>query len=146
MNSFTPKENALIDKEMVYHHAVNYEVTESFDLAAESLPASIDPSVPLSKSDMAKLRKRYVTIQHPIAKSCGHKLDLSRQPRHRNCDNCWANWLNSNGPTVQTAEELIAAGNEKLIIALQGPKFLHNVKKFLSTVALMQAQMENVNE
>jgi hypothetical protein len=41
---------------------------------------------------------------------------------------------------VQTAEELIAGGNSRMVVQLQGQKFLDNVLKFLSTVANLQKQ------
>jgi hypothetical protein len=119
-----------------------YDVVDSDGVLVEqAVDKSVITMMPkLTKRQLGKIRRVHVTIQHPIAAQCGHRLDLTKQPRNRNCENCWFNWLNHNGAVVQTAEELIAGGNSRMVVQLQGQKFLDNVLKFLSTVANLQKQ------
>jgi hypothetical protein len=118
-----------------------YDIIDSSGDFVEKAGVPVVPIMPkLTKSQIGKIYKAQVTIQHPIAAQCGHRLDLTKQPRNRNCANCWFNWLNHNGAVVQTAEELIAGGNSRMVVQLQGQKFLDNVLKFLSTIANLQKQ------
>jgi len=85
-------------------------------------------------------RKRNVTVCLPRVIACKHRLDLSRPPRHRNCDDCWFAFFQNNPHTVETADELHQAGNSRLIEQLQGTKFLKKFRNFMSTVAKLKEQ------
>lgn len=100
----------------------------------EETPAVLDPK-PLTDFDLRKLRKLYVTVQHPKVKACGHRLDMGRQPTHRNCESCWFAWFNEHGQIVQQLDEMLQTHGEELIVKLQGKKFLHRWLQFMSTVA-----------
>lgn len=92
----------------------------------------------LTEDEIKKLRKQYITVQHPRVIGCKHRLDLSRQPRHRNCQTCWFAWFNNHGEVVQQLDEMHTAGGDTLIVQLQGKKFLHRWRQFMATVAQWQ--------
>ncbi len=91
----------------------------------------------LSIGERKELNKKFVTCQLPRVVACGHRLDLSRQPRHRNCETCWYAWFNSHGEVVQQLDEMLQTEQhgETLIVQLQGKKFMHRWRQFMSTVA-----------
>jgi hypothetical protein len=107
-------------------------------VADKLLPTTVPPT-----PSVQKLRKQYVTIQHPVATSCGHKLDIGRQPRKRNCENCWFNFFNENGTATQTIEQAYQEHGKDFIIQLQGYKFYDMWRKFLSTLAEWKRLEEN---
>lgn len=79
--------------------------------------------------------------------ACGHKLRGDGfEPNHRNCERCWFTFFQVNGEFTKSVVEAHQAGGDELIIKLKGKTFLHNFKKFMSTVALIQAQQEAANK
>lgn len=101
---------------------------------AEGIPLEREQP-PLTEGEIKKLRKQYITVQHPKVIGCGHRLDLNRQPTHRNCQTCWFAWFQNHGEIVQQLDEMYVADGEKLIIQLQGKKFYHRWRQFMATVA-----------
>jgi hypothetical protein len=95
--------------------------------------------------EIRKLNKLYVTFKHPKVIACEHRLDLSKQPQHRNCEHCWMAWFQNHGEIVQQLDEMYQNHGEKLIVQLQGKKFYHRWRQFMSTVAQWQ-QVGEVNE
>lgn len=137
MTNLTPTEEIQADKE--------YEVIEVPEDGSE-IPAVLDPKQELTEYDMRKLRKQYVTIQHPRVVACLHKLDLHLQPRHRNCEHCWWAWFNNHGEIVQQLDEMHTSGQDAVIIQLQGSKFYKRWLQFMSTVANFKLQAEQSQE
>jgi hypothetical protein len=133
MQELTKAEQELADKE--------YEIIEAPEDGSE-IPAVLDPKQELTESEIRKLRKQYVTVQHPKVLVCKHTLDLSRQPKHRNCQHCWWAWLNNHGEIVQQLDEMHTSGQDALIIQLQGEKFFKRFLQFMSTVANFKLEAE----
>lgn len=105
-----------------------------------------DEKPPLTRSEIKKLRRQFITVVNQRVQACGHKYDPTRQPRHRNCENCWMAWLNNHGELIQTTDELFQTeGGIEMILQLQGVKFLKMFKRFMSTIAKLKAQEENTN-
>lgn len=97
----------------------------------------------LTKAEIKRLRRQFVTVNLPRVASCGHRYRADRQPRHRNCEECWMAWLNAHGELVQTTDELHnTEGGVAMIIQLQGTKFLKMFRRFMSTVAGMKKAQE----
>ncbi len=123
-----------------------YDVVDSEGTVVETAESHqtettpVEPEKPLSRSQIGKLRKQYVTIQHPRVRACNHSLDMNQQPRHRNCQYCWFAWFNGHGEVVQQLDEMHTSGQDELIIQLQGKKFLHRWRQFMSTVANLKAE------
>jgi hypothetical protein len=109
-----------------------------------TLPNPEEPQKELTEGERKLLRKQYVTVQLPRVLACGHRLDLSRQPRHRNCEHCWFSWLNEHGEIVQQLDEMFTQHGPELIIQLQGIKFYNMWRKFMSTVANWKQENETV--
>ena len=101
---------------------------------------------PPTPAEARKLRKLYVTVKHPRVAGCGHRLNLHKQPRHRNCQTCWFAWLNNNGKVVQQLDEMHTKGEDAIIVALQGVKFFHRFLQFMSTIAQWKLAQEAQNE
>lgn len=105
-----------------------------------------DPKKELTEGEIKKLRKQYITVQHPKVVGCKHRLDLSRQPRHRNCQTCWFAWFNNHGEIVQQLDEMHTASGDAVIVQLQGKKFYHRWRQFMATVAQWKQVGEVKNE
>jgi hypothetical protein len=97
----------------------------------------------LTPGDLKKVRKMYVTIQHPRVAACLHELDLSIFPRHRNCEHCVFAWFNSHGELVQQLDEMHNLGKDDEIIQLQGIKFYKRFRQFMSTIARFKEENGN---
>jgi len=95
---------------------------------------------PLSIGEIKKLRKQYVTVQHPRVIACQHELNLNAQPTHRNCESCWFAWFQNHGEIVQQLDEMHTSGNDAAIIQLQGKKFYRRWRQFMSTIAQWKQQ------
>ena len=75
-------------------------------------------------------RRQWVTLRHGMVRACGHKIDLSRQPRN-NCEWCWEAWLKtSDGLLVVLHETLVNKGLAALK-AQYGNKLVKMFKRFL---------------
>lgn len=98
----------------------------------------------LTEGDLKKLRKLYVTVQHQRAKPCEHRLDLSRQPHHRNCPYCWFHFFSQHKELVEQCHEMFQADNGILMTQLQGAKFTRRFTQFMATLASWKQQEENV--
>jgi hypothetical protein len=101
---------------------------------------------PPTPAEARKLRKLYVTVRHPRVAGCGHRLNLHKQPRQRNCQTCWFAWFNNNGKIVQQLDEMHVKNEDNIIVALQGEKFFRRWLQFMSTVAQWKQQAEQQKE
>lgn len=117
-------------------------LVEAAEQAAEQAPEPVIPK--LTKTMIGKARKAYITVQHPRSIGCHHRLDLKRQPIHRNCEHCWWAWFNNNADVVRTADEIVQSGHPELIVKLQGVKFFKNFCKFMATVAQLKKIQESL--
>jgi hypothetical protein len=92
----------------------------------------------------------YARIFHPDKPvvyqrlACGHKLRGEFEPNHRNCERCWFTYFQIHGELTQAVEQGYQAGGPSLIKNLKGDTFLHNFRKYMSTVAFVQAQQKAV--
>lgn len=106
-------------------------IEEPREESAAFAPPVPEPTV----GELKLLRKQYITVQHPRVIACLHRLDMGRQPRHRNCEHCWFAWFQNHGEVVQQLDEMHTSDNDGLIIYLQGSKFYHRWRQFMATVA-----------
>ena len=111
-----------------------------------TVPETGSPIPKLSKSQIGKARRQFITVQNPRVMVCKHRLDLKRQPRHRNCESCWWAWFQNNGEMVKTADEAYQSGHPEIIVMLQGQKFYDNFIRFMATVAKLESQMKPKEE
>ena len=82
----------------------------------------------------------------PRAKACGHRLHPMFQPRMRNCEACWYAWFDFHKDIVSQLDELHRSGQDDLIVKLQGKKFLHRWRQYMSTIARLTVEQEQANE
>ena len=126
------------------------QVIEEQDVAKKLSEAVQDtPQIDLTpagiKAAIKKWNRENVTCKLPRvigANGCGHRLDLGHQPRHRSCDQCWFAWFNAHGELVQQLDEMHNNGNDRLIVELQGVKFMHRWRQFMATIAQWKLQQE----
>lgn len=134
---FTPAEESLMDKE--------YEIVDSSgNPVLDELPQKEALNL-LSPETLSKLRKQYVTVKLPVVKACMHRLDISRQPRHKNCEHCWFAFFSSHKNVVDQIHEMFTNGLAQTIVDLQGYKYLSNYLKFMATLAKWRAEQEKLN-
>ncbi len=72
------------------------------------------------------------TLEHPIVKACGHKLDLRHPPTQANCEDCWTAFFTLAVDTPTIHKILIAQGRTGLE-SLLGKKFVKHFGKFLQS-------------
>lgn len=121
------------------------DVQANVQVDHENKRVYVQPQKELTEGELKKIRKAYVTKQHPQVIACGHSLDLDRQPTQRNCEHCWFAWFNNHGEVVQQLDEMYTSGKTDEIIILQGIKFYKMWRKFMATIAGWQRVAE-VNE
>ncbi len=96
------------------------------------LASQLQPQEPkqYTETELRAMRRAYVTLRHGTVRACGHKTDLSRQPK-LNCDSCWTAWLkSSDGLLVKLHEELVTLGLPYLR-ATYGHKLVQKFARFL---------------
>ena len=96
----------------------------------------------VTPESMPKLRKMYMTVKHPRVIACQHRLDLGRQPRHRNCESCWYAFFANHKEVVDQLHEMHTNEQDEAIVALQGKKFLHRWRQFMATIIEWSQQTE----
>lgn len=87
---------------------------------------------------LRELMRLYFTVRHPKVRGCGHKLDLSRDPRH-GCESCWFSYFKEQGTLVQTADECFVKEGRQMLERLRGRRFVSYFVKFMSTLAHFRA-------
>lgn len=94
----------------------------------------------LSPSGIRKLRGQYFTIRHIPLTDCGHKLDVINEPRHRNCQNCFWQWMNFHPQLVSTVDEAWREHGKAFVIRLRGKHFAEQFGRYMATVAHFKEQ------
>jgi len=73
---------------------------------------------------------------------CGHKFRHEFEPNHRNCERCFFTYFNLHRDLVKALDEGFQAGGPELIRRIKGSNYLHMWRKFMTTIAFVQAQQE----
>lgn len=104
------------------------------------------PVVEPTENDFKLVRKQFTTIQHPRVVGCGHRLDMSRKPRHSNCQYCYFTFFQNHAEVTKQCDEMFKE-DPRLITQLQGVKFTKRFTQFMSTLAQWkEAQERNGTE
>jgi hypothetical protein len=74
-------------------------------------------------------------------------MDVINEPRHRNCENCWWQWLNFHPQLVQTVDEAWREHGKAFIIRLRGKHFADQFGRYMATVKhFMEQEKQNGND
>jgi hypothetical protein len=81
-------------------------------------------------------------IKYPILTGCFHKYDNMRQPKHRNCDNCWFHFFSNNLQMVEVTDTMYKNFGKSRVVESQGEKFFKKFTQFMSLMTKKQAELE----
>ena len=98
------------------------------------------PKGPITESQLRALRGKYFTVRHIPLTDCGHKMDVINEPRHRNCSNCFWQWVNFHPKLVETVDEAWREHGKEFIIRLRGKHFAKQFGRYMSTVSHFREQ------
>jgi hypothetical protein len=134
--------------------SVDEEKNKALDKLAETL------TKPETGRRADKLMRRLFeykeSCKHPRIPACGHKFDGTRQPRMRNCDECWFTFFVTNEQLVKDTDNLFRnPGPQRValdveiyhnpgaakIVELQGNQFLRKFLGFMVTMAEIQERV-----
>jgi hypothetical protein len=74
-------------------------------------------------------------------------MDVINEPRHRNCENCWWNFLLYHPQLVSSVDEAWREHGKEFIIRLRGKKFTDMFGRFQKTVQhLKEQEKANVDQ
>ncbi len=105
-------------------------------------PFTEQPQQPISEAQLRKLRGQYFTVRHIPLTDCGHKMDVINEPRHRNCSNCFWQWMNFHPQLVQTVDEAWREHGQAFVIKLRGRWFAKMFGRYMATVIAFKKQEE----
>ena len=75
----------------------------------------------------------------PRVRGCGHKLDLKRQPRHRNCKVCWTAFFRNQDEMAENIAKILVEQGAHRIAETFGDKFLTRFHEYCNLVERMEA-------
>jgi hypothetical protein len=119
---------------------------EGYENVAPELWPDEDGKPPkLTEALMRQLRGKYFTVKHPRLETCGHKYDPINEPRHRNCENCWFQFLNTHPQLVETADQFFRTQGKKAMIGMRGEHFVKMFVRYMATVIHMMNEERALN-
>jgi len=92
----------------------------------------------ISRKELGQLRKQYMTIQHAIVKSCGHKLNPYDPPKN-NCIGCWEAHFMNGVIDLPYIHKLLDADPEGVEVQF-GSKFVKMLRRYVNQ------EMDKLNE
>lgn len=110
---------------------------------AKELASVPEQPKPLTRQEIGKLRRLYITIMHGTVRACGHKFDSKRQPK-TNCEYCWEAYFMTAVDTAAIHDDLMKRG-KKGLQSVYGNVFTKQFGKFLMA-QLTQETETNVSE
>lgn len=104
----------------------------------------------ITKAEYKAGMREQFTVKHTTNPTCGHRIVVGQEPRHRNCDSCWFTYFQVHGEITKLADEIFQKhGHEEggqIVAQIKGRVFLNNYLKFMSTVAQWKANMETAQQ
>lgn len=103
--------------------------------------AENDPIVPpkMTRKVWKEMMRIHFTVRRPIVKSCGHKINITSDPRS-NCPDCWFAYFQNNGQMTQIADECFTQAGRDVLTQSRGKKFVKYFLMFMSTMARFQRE------
>jgi hypothetical protein len=80
----------------------------------------------------------------PRVKACEHRLHPMFQPRMRNCQSCWYAWFDFHKEIVSQLDHMHSESQDEVIKQLQGDKFYHRWRQYMSTIARLTIEQEQL--
>ena len=105
-------------------------------------PSTEQTQQPISEAQLRALRGQYFTVRHIPLTDCGHKMDVINEPRHRNCQNCFWQWMNFHPKLVETVDEAWREHGKAFVIRLRGKWFATMYARYMATVIEFKKQEE----
>jgi hypothetical protein len=105
---------------------------EHGDTIAEAMSTPEVPTKPrvMTRQEMGKLRRQYLTVVNPIVAACEHQMKIGHPP-HRNCDYCWEAYFKAVANVKEIHDELIEKGI-RAFTAKRGTKFVQAFSRFIT--------------
>ena len=116
-------------------------IVETAEAQATARANAIDKAEP--EVTVPEKVKNYPTVL-PRVKACGHRLHPMFQPRMRNCQHCWYAWFDFHKEIVSQLDHMHSEGHDAVIKQLQGDKFYHRWRQYMSTMARLTIEQEQV--
>jgi hypothetical protein len=80
--------------------------------------------------------------QLPTVRGCGHKIDISKQPKHRNCQACWTGFFRNQPALAENIAKNFADQGPFPIMWTHGRKFLTKFMEYATLLAKVEALKE----
>jgi predicted nucleic acid-binding Zn-ribbon protein len=117
---------------------INPNLPPELQLDKDGNPPELTPRL------FGKLRARYFTVKHPRLDACGHRFDLTNEPRN-NCETCWVNFFAYHPTLVETADQFFRTQGKGPLIAMRGAKFVRYFTRYMATLYHEQQLKEQQN-
>jgi len=104
------------------------------------------PNEPITPKMLRELRGKYFTVRHILLTDCGHNMDVINEPRHRNCENCWWQWLNFHPQLVKSVDEAWQEHGKAFVIRLRGRHFAKMFGRYMASVRHFMEQEEKAKQ
>ena len=108
---------------------------------AKDLAVVPEKPKPLTRQEIGKLRRHYITIVHGTVRACGDKFDSKRQPKN-NCESCWEAYFMTVVDTAAIHDDFLKGGKKKLQ-TVYGDRFTKQFGIFLSAQLAKEANGED---
>ena len=105
--------------------------------------AENDPIVPpkMTRKVWKEMMRIHFTVRRPIVKSCGHKINITSDPRN-NCPDCWFAYFSNNKPMTEIADDCFRNAGRDILERSRGKKFTRMFLRFMATVVRFQKESE----
>jgi hypothetical protein len=97
----------------------------------------VTPSTPQTPRKAVKARLE--TRRLPTVRGCGHKIDISKQPKHRNCQACWTAFFRNQPALAENIAKNFADQGPFPIMWTHGRKFLVRFMEYATLLAKVEA-------
>ena len=111
------------------------------EVVAALSKAENDPIVPpkMKRKVWKEMMRIHFTVRRPTVKSCGHKINITSDPRN-NCSDCWFAYFQNNKSMTQIADECFTEAGRDVLERSRGKKFTRMFIRFMSTIARFQRE------
>lgn len=113
---------------------------ESQESTEQTAPALEPKPERPSEKQIRAMRRQFITIMHGTVRACGHKIDISKQPKN-NCEFCWEAYFKTTDNLLVTLHEFLVTRGLPALRAQFGDKLVKQFSRFLDR----ELNVERVN-